>query len=59
MFYDMLSAVGITGQYDNCLFSLHKPQKLGTSSVGEKDERIKRLVSGQAIARALKSSRKS
>jgi distribution and morphology protein 31 len=44
MFYDMLSAVGITGQYDNCLFSLHKPQKLGTSSVGEKDERIKRLA---------------
>jgi len=44
MFYDMLSAIGITGQYDNCLFSLHKPQKLGTSSVGEKDERIKRLA---------------
>jgi distribution and morphology protein 31 len=49
MFYDMLSAVGITGQYDNCLFSLHKPQKLGTSSIGEKDERIKRLVSGALV----------
>lgn len=44
MFYDLMSAVGITGQYDNCLFSLHKPQKLGKSSAEEKDERIKRLA---------------
>jgi distribution and morphology protein 31 len=44
MFYDLMSAVGITGQYDNCLFSLHKPQKLGKSSTEEKDERIKRLA---------------
>ncbi|EJT48337.1 biogenesis-related protein [Trichosporon asahii var. asahii CBS 2479] len=29
LFYDMLSAESMTGQYDNCLFSLHMPQKLG------------------------------
>nr|ODN90898.1 mitochondrial distribution and morphology protein 31 [Cryptococcus depauperatus CBS 7855] len=29
LFYDMMSAEGITGQFDNCLFSLHMPQKLG------------------------------
>ena len=44
MFFDMMSADAIVGQYDNCLFSLHKPQKLGKSSQEEKDERIKRLA---------------
>lgn len=29
LFYDVLSASAMTGQYDNCLFSLHMPQKLG------------------------------
>jgi distribution and morphology protein 31 len=44
MFFDLMSADAIVGQYDNCLFSLHKPQKLGKSSQEEKDERIKRLA---------------
>ncbi|KAJ9096471.1 hypothetical protein QFC21_005293 [Naganishia friedmannii] len=45
MFFDLMSADGIVGQYDNCLFSLHKPQKLGKSrSQEEKDDRIKRLA---------------
>ncbi|KAF5380240.1 hypothetical protein D9757_008205 [Collybiopsis confluens] len=29
MFYDFLSAANIVGQFDNCLFSLHKPQSIG------------------------------
>ncbi|KIK69246.1 hypothetical protein GYMLUDRAFT_237068 [Collybiopsis luxurians FD-317 M1] len=29
MFYDFLSAENIVGQFDNCLFSLHKPQSIG------------------------------
>lgn len=29
LFFDMLGAEAMTGQYDNCLFSLHMPQKLG------------------------------
>jgi distribution and morphology protein 31 len=43
MFHDMMSAEAITGQFDNCLFSLHMPQKLGK----EKEEAgaVKRLVS--------------
>ncbi|KAJ9127353.1 hypothetical protein QFC24_000760 [Naganishia onofrii] len=45
MFFDLMSADAIVGQYDNCLFSLHKPQKLGKSrSQEEKDDRIKRLA---------------
>ncbi|TDL26083.1 hypothetical protein BD410DRAFT_784107 [Rickenella mellea] len=29
MFYDFLSAESVVGQFDNCLFSLHKPQSIG------------------------------
>ncbi|KAL5528658.1 MDM31 [Sanghuangporus sanghuang] len=29
LFYDFLSADSVVGQYDNCLFSLHKPQSIG------------------------------
>ena len=29
LFYDILSAEAITGQLDNCLYSLHLPQQLG------------------------------
>ncbi|KAF5355505.1 hypothetical protein D9758_006407 [Tetrapyrgos nigripes] len=35
MFYDFLSAENIVGQFDNCLFSLHKPQSIGRTT--EKD----------------------
>lgn len=44
MFYDMMSSEAITGQLDNCLFSLHMPQKLGSRIQGEEGD-IKRLVS--------------
>lgn len=33
--YDLLSAENIVGQFDNCLFSLHKPQSVGRTT--EKD----------------------
>ncbi|KAG9093112.1 Mitochondrial distribution and morphology protein 31, mitochondrial precursor [Ceratobasidium sp. UAMH 11750] len=29
LFYDLMSADHIVGQYDNCLFSLHTPQSIG------------------------------
>ncbi len=32
LFYDLLSAESVTGQCDNCLFSLHKPQSIGRTS---------------------------
>ncbi|BGP53591.1 Mitochondrial distribution and morphology protein 31, mitochondrial precursor [Rhodotorula sphaerocarpa] len=32
LFYDLMSAESVTGQVDNCLFSLHKPQSIGTTS---------------------------
>ncbi|KAK4052088.1 Mitochondrial distribution and morphology protein 31, mitochondrial precursor [Microbotryomycetes sp. JL201] len=32
LFYDLMSAESITGQVDNCLFSLHKPQSIGRTS---------------------------
>lgn len=44
MFYDMMSAEGITGQYDNCLFSLHMPQRLGKPAALDADGRVKRLA---------------
>lgn len=43
MFYDAMSAEGITGQFDNCLFSLHMPQRLNMTR-GEDAERVKRMV---------------
>ncbi|CDZ98593.1 Mitochondrial distribution and morphology protein family 31/32, fungi [Phaffia rhodozyma] len=45
LFYDVLSADSITGQYDNCLFSLHKPQRIG-KTVGEdlKEGRWQRMA---------------
>jgi distribution and morphology protein 31 len=33
LFFDLLSADLITGQVDNCLFSLHKPQSIGRTAV--------------------------
>ncbi|WVQ80357.1 hypothetical protein IAT38_002462 [Cryptococcus sp. DSM 104549] len=46
LFYDMMSAEGITGQFDNCLFSLHMPQKLGRSpeKEGTKGSMVKRMA---------------
>ncbi|EIN11617.1 hypothetical protein PUNSTDRAFT_98773 [Punctularia strigosozonata HHB-11173 SS5] len=32
IFYDFLSADNIVGQFDNCLFSLHKPQSMGRTN---------------------------
>ncbi|KAL0577508.1 Mitochondrial distribution and morphology protein 31, mitochondrial precursor [Marasmius crinis-equi] len=32
LFYDFLSAENIVGQFDNCLFSLHKPQSIGRTN---------------------------
>ncbi|OWZ67488.1 mitochondrial distribution and morphology protein 31 [Cryptococcus neoformans Tu401-1] len=43
LFYDLMSAEGITGQFDNCLFSLHMPQKLG-KSVEKEGGMIKRMA---------------
>ncbi|KAG2015405.1 mitochondrial distribution and morphology protein 31 [Coprinopsis cinerea AmutBmut pab1-1] len=35
LFYDFLAAENVVGQFDNCLFSLHKPQSIGRTT--EKD----------------------
>ncbi|GAA5943488.1 hypothetical protein JCM10213_005501 [Rhodosporidiobolus nylandii] len=44
LFYDLMSAESITGQVDNCLFSLHKPQSIGrTSDEDLKDARWSRM----------------
>lgn len=43
--YDDQSAESITGQYDNCLFSLHKPQRIGkTMGEDEKDGKWTKMV---------------
>ncbi|KAF8585949.1 mitochondrial distribution and morphology protein family 31/32 [Ramaria rubella] len=43
-FYDFLSAENIVGQFDNCLFSLHKPQSMGrTTEEDLKDSHWKRM----------------
>ena len=51
LFYDLLSAEGITGQFDNCLFSLHMPQKLGKSKT-EEGQVVKRMVSYDSLQSA-------
>lgn len=44
LFYDLLSAKSIVGQFDNCLFSLHEPQSIGrTMSEDLKDTQWKRM----------------
>lgn len=46
MFYDFLSAENVVGQFDNCLFSLHKPQSIGrTTDQDLKDGKWARMVS--------------
>ncbi|KAG7446576.1 uncharacterized protein BT62DRAFT_894412 [Guyanagaster necrorhizus] len=32
LFYDFLCAENVVGQFDNCLFSLHKPQSIGRTT---------------------------
>jgi distribution and morphology protein 31 len=45
LFYDFLSAENIVGQFDNCLFSLHKPQSIGrTTEMDLKDGDWARMV---------------
>ncbi|CAE6430782.1 unnamed protein product [Rhizoctonia solani] len=44
LFYDLMSADHIVGQYDNCLFSLHTPQSIGRTMEQEvKDSRWTRM----------------
>ncbi|EJU04401.1 hypothetical protein DACRYDRAFT_20942 [Dacryopinax primogenitus] len=44
MCYDFISAESIVGQFDNCLFSVHKPQSVSrTRDAAMKDEGWKRL----------------
>lgn len=46
LFYDILSADNIVGQFDNCLYSLHKPQSIGRTTEGDlKDTNWSRMVS--------------
>nr|XP_018266640.1 mitochondrial distribution and morphology protein 31 [Kwoniella dejecticola CBS 10117]OBR88798.1 mitochondrial distribution and morphology protein 31 [Kwoniella dejecticola CBS 10117] len=42
LFYDLMCAEGMTGQFDNCLFSLHMPQKLGKTR--EDGDLVKRMA---------------
>lgn len=50
LFYDLMSAESVTGQVDNCLFSLHKPQSIGTTSEEDlKNEGWSRMVSAVPI----------
>ena len=44
MFYDFLSAESVVGQFDNCLFSVHKPQSIGRSTENDLKERSARMV---------------
>lgn len=32
LFYDFMKAEGVVGQFDNCLFSLHRPQSIGRTN---------------------------
>jgi distribution and morphology protein 31 len=45
LFYDFLSAENIVGQFDGCLFSLHKPQSIGrTRQMDLEDTEFTRMV---------------
>lgn len=44
LFYDMLAAESMTGQFDNCLFSLHMPQKLGKHAGDAGGSNVKRMA---------------
>jgi mitochondrial distribution and morphology protein 31 len=46
LFYDFLCAENVVGQFDNCLFSLHKPQSIGRTTERDlKDGKWSRMVS--------------
>lgn len=50
LFYDFLCAESIVGQFDNCLFSLHKPQSIGrTTEMDLKDGDWARMVSTEFL----------
>lgn len=52
MFYDFLSAENVVGQFDNCLFSLHKPQSIGrTTEQDLKDGQWSRMVRHPVVYR--------
>ena len=45
LFHDFLRADNVVGQFDNCLFSLHKPQSIGrTNEKDLKDGECARIV---------------
>ena len=59
LFYDFLRAENVVGQFDNCLFSLHKPQSIGrTTEQDIQDGKWSRMVSIQylTLTMALKYS---
>lgn len=46
MFYDLISAENMVGQFDNCLFSVHRPQSIDRTMGGDiKDASWRRMVS--------------
>lgn len=46
LFYDLLGAEGMVGQFDGCLFSLHRPQSIGRTMESDlKDGKWARMVS--------------
>jgi distribution and morphology protein 31 len=50
LFYDFLRAENVVGQFDNCLFSLHKPQSIGrTTEQDIQDGKWSRMVSMQNL----------
>ena len=50
LFYDFLRAENVVGQFDNCLFSLHKPQSIGrTTEQDVQDGKWSRMVSMQLL----------
>ena len=50
LFYDFLRAENVVGQFDNCLFSLHKPQSIGrTTEQDVQDGKWSRMVSMQNL----------
>lgn len=55
LLFDLLSAESITGQIDNCLFSLHRPQSIGrTSEEDYRDTAWKRMVSERYDVRSVR-----
>lgn len=54
MFYDFLCAENVVGQFDNCLFSLHKPQTIGrTNEQDLMDSKWSRMVSISSVFHSL------